>query len=53
MSGITGLNYTALYNVMCMTAIPISDHPKRFEEIRLIENGFLSAISEQRKKNGS
>jgi hypothetical protein len=52
MSGITGLNYPALHSVMVMTAIPIEKQTLLFEEIRFIESGFLSAISEQRKKNG-
>lgn len=52
MSGITGLNYPALQSVMAMTAIPIEKQTLLFEEIRLIESGFLSAISEQRKNNG-
>ena len=52
MSGITGLNYPALQSVMVMTAIPIEKQTLLFEEIRFIESGFLSAISEQRKKNG-
>jgi hypothetical protein len=52
MSGITGLNYPALHAVMIMTAIPAEKQPTLFEEIRFIESGFLSAISEQRKNNG-
>jgi len=52
MSGVTGLNYPALQSVMAMTAVPIEKKPLLFEEIRFIESGFLSAISEQRKKNG-
>jgi len=52
MSGVTGLNYPALQSVMIMTAIPTEKQPSRFEEVRFIESGFLSAISEQRKNNG-
>jgi hypothetical protein len=52
MSGITGLNYPALQSVMAMTATPIKKQPSLFSEIRFIESGFLSAVSEQRKNNG-
>lgn len=52
MSGITGMNYPALQSVMTMTAVPLTQQPILFEEIRFIESGFLTAISEQRNKNG-
>ena len=51
MSGVTGINYPALECVMRMTAIPPEQQPELFEQVRFIENGFLTAINE-RKNHG-
>lgn len=47
MSGITGLNYPALESVMRMSNISQSEQAALFEQVRYIENGYLSTTYEK------
>lgn len=49
-SGITGLDYTALINVINLKHK--KNREQLFDDVRLIESGALQAISRKRERNG-